>query len=130
MNMKELLEKLAPLETTEPSDFLAHLKYRRENRAWLRKSGIIALKVLRALRAQGLSQKDLAEKMGVSPQQVSKVVKGQENLTLETIAKLELALGIRIIDVDVYSKLEEKPKESDEIADINVPEEKSPARKK
>lgn len=45
-----------------------------------------------------LSQKQLAERMDVSPQQISKIVKGQENLTLETISNLEIALGIQIID--------------------------------
>jgi transcriptional regulator with XRE-family HTH domain len=42
--------------------------------------------------------------MQVSPQQISKIVKGQENLTLETIANLEIALGIKIIDVDFNNK--------------------------
>jgi len=36
--------------------------------------------------------------MNISPQQISKIVKGQENLTLETISNLEIALGIQIID--------------------------------
>jgi len=36
--------------------------------------------------------------MNVSPQQINKIVKGQENLTLETITNLEIALGIQIID--------------------------------
>ncbi len=36
--------------------------------------------------------------MNVSPQQISKIVKGQENLTLETISNLEIALGIQIIE--------------------------------
>ena len=55
------------------------------------------MQVLAALKTQGLSQKELAERMGVSPQQVSKIVKGQENLTLETISKIEMVLGITII---------------------------------
>jgi transcriptional regulator with XRE-family HTH domain len=52
---------------------------------------------LDALKAQGLTQKDLAERLNVTPQQISKIVKGEENLTLETITNLELALGIHII---------------------------------
>jgi transcriptional regulator with XRE-family HTH domain len=46
-----------------------------------------------------MSQKELAERIGVSPQQVSKIVKGNENLTLETISKLEAALGVPLIEV-------------------------------
>jgi len=56
------------------------------------------VRVLDALKAQGLTQKDLAVRMNVSPQQINKIVMGQENLTPETIYSLEITLGIRIID--------------------------------
>lgn len=46
-----------------------------------------------------MTQSELATKVGVSPQQVSKIVKGKENLSLETITKLEAALGINIISI-------------------------------
>lgn len=93
---KEMNEQLARIATGKynwPED----ARYRRENRAWLRKSGSIALKVLKELEQQGLTQKDLANRMKVSPQQVSKILSGRENITLETITKLETALGIVII---------------------------------
>ena len=70
---------------------------RRKNHAWLRYSGYIALRVLDRLEELGLSQKELAEKMGCSPQYVSKLVKGSENLTLETISKLEECLELDLI---------------------------------
>lgn len=38
--------------------------------------------------------------MDVSPQYVNKIVKGKENLSLETIAKIEEALGISLISVE------------------------------
>jgi antitoxin component HigA of HigAB toxin-antitoxin module len=98
--MSKLIDQLSKLESNIPSTLMEKVKYRRENRHWLRKSAVIALKVLKALKEQNLTQKDLAEKMQVSPQQISKIVKGQENLTLETIANLEIALEIKIIDVD------------------------------
>lgn len=46
-----------------------------------------------------MTQTDLAEKMGVSRQQISKIVKGHENLTFETIDKLEKALNIKLITI-------------------------------
>ncbi|ARM32013.1 hypothetical protein B9H02_10585 [Prosthecochloris sp. HL-130-GSB] len=79
-------------------------KWRKENRAWLKRSQAIALRVLRSLRSRKMSQKDLAEMMGVTPQHISKIVKGRENLTLETIAKLEGALGIALMDVPCYEE--------------------------
>ncbi len=96
--MSNLKKKLATIADERPSRWKEKAKYRRENREWLKKSVAIAVKVLDALKAQQLSQKDMAELLRVSPQQVNKIVKGQENLTLETISNLEIALGIKIID--------------------------------
>jgi ribosome-binding protein aMBF1 (putative translation factor) len=98
--MSNLNEKLSKLASNQPSDWKAKAKYRRDNRVWLKWSAAIAVKVLDALKAQGLTQKDLAERMGVSPQQISKIVGGQENLTLQTIIQLELILGIHIINAN------------------------------
>lgn len=98
--MNNLNKKLSALASGKPSDWKAKAKYRRDNRDWLKKSAAIAVKVLDALKEQELTQKDLAERMGVSPQQVNKIVRGQENLTLQTIIKLELILGIHIINAN------------------------------
>lgn len=92
------LEKLYNLVTTDNSNILEELKFRQANRAWLEKSADIALKVIRELRERKMSQTDLGKIMGISPQYVSKIVKGNENLSLETITKIELALGIQLIN--------------------------------
>ncbi len=71
----------------------------RLNKTWLNYSGKIALRVLSAIEdTPGMNQRKLAELMGVTPQHISKIVKGQENLTLETIGKLSEALQIELID--------------------------------
>lgn len=49
-----------------------------------------------ALEEQNLTQRQLAERMGCSAQYVSRLLKGEENLSLETIAKLEHALNVSI----------------------------------
>jgi transcriptional regulator with XRE-family HTH domain len=41
--------------------------------------------------------KDAAERMGCSQQYVSKILKGRENLSLETLAKIEDALNLRLV---------------------------------
>lgn len=41
----------------------------------------------------------LAKELGISPQLVSKYVKGEENFKLETICKLENVLGVELITV-------------------------------
>jgi ribosome-binding protein aMBF1 (putative translation factor) len=67
------------------------------NRQWLRVSQDIAFDILEKLDDLGWSQKDLAEKMGESPQYVHKLVKGSENLTLETLVKLQTLLDIPLL---------------------------------
>lgn len=73
--------------------------YKPENRGRLRKSMSVALRILDILDERGLSQQDLANKLGVKRQQVNKILKGQENLTFETIDKLERVLGIELVQV-------------------------------
>lgn len=73
-------------------------QWRRENRRWLRYSGYIALTVHNRLEELGMSQKELALKMNCSPQYISKLLKGSENLTLETISKLEQNLRVNLVE--------------------------------
>ncbi len=90
------IDKLNNLATNK-SNWLEEAKNRQKNKEWLKYSQKIALKVLRTLREKSIKQKELAAMIGVSPQQVNKIVKGKENLTLDTISKLEQALEINLI---------------------------------
>ena len=63
----------------------------------LKESQRIALKVLLKLDELGWTQKDLATKMSVSPQQVNKIVSGKENLTIETQIQLQNILDIPVL---------------------------------
>ena len=99
MTRDEILAKLDKIVSKEPSKWLEHFQYYEDNEKWLKRSGYIALAILTALDDQGISQKALADRMGISPQQVNKWVKGSENFTFETIAKLEEALNIELMRV-------------------------------
>jgi len=107
--MKKTDKELSVLEQHEIKTLWREkAQWRRDNRRWLRYSGYIALSVLNRLEELSLSQKQLSEMMNCSPQYVSKLLKGSENLTLETISKLEDCLGIDLINtalcsVDGYS---------------------------
>lgn len=69
---------------------------------WVENSRYIA-NVVRALaKKHGMTQAVLAEKIGVSQQYVSKLLKGQENLSLDTISRLGNALGVNFIASDLY----------------------------
>ena len=99
----ERIEKFLALVSDEISGFEKKALWRKANKNWLDKSSLIALKILRAITDQKSSQKELADKMGVSAQYINKIVKGSENLSLETISKLEVALGIQLIEIAGYS---------------------------
>ena len=89
-------EKFNKIATTINTSILEEIQFRNANREWMRRSNRIAAKVLMALKEQNLSQKRLANRMGVTPQYINKLVKGKENFTLETCTKLEAFLGIQI----------------------------------
>lgn len=94
MNNKEKLKHVVnDLDDT----LLDEIQGRLCNKSSILASKKIALKVLLKLEELGWTQKLLAEKMNVSPQQVSKIVKGSENLTLETLVKLESILQIELL---------------------------------
>ena len=79
------------------SDAIAKNKERIKHREMLRESRKIALKVLMKLDELGMKQRELAELMQVSPQQISKIVSGNENLTIETQIKLQNILKLPIL---------------------------------
>lgn len=93
------IEKLLQVATPVSEQTKAEVAFRKENKEWLRKSGKIALAIRRELRVQGMSQQDLAAKMALSPQYVGRILKGRENLTLDTISKLEAAVGKQLVTV-------------------------------
>lgn len=96
MSNKETFKALVSQEDTNAVE---ELKARIARRSHTRYSKKIALSILIRLDELQWRQKDLADKMGVSPQQVNKWVKGNENFTLETLGKLSEILGVELIQV-------------------------------
>lgn len=92
------LEKLNRILSNKKSTWQEEAKWREKNEAWLTYSFQIAMRILETLRNRLMTQKELAMKMNVSPQFINKVVKGKENLSLETITKLEKALEIKLLE--------------------------------
>lgn len=100
-------EKFLNLVSAEKSNTLQNLKERKKNRAMLRESQSIAFKVLMRLESLKWTQKKLAEKLEVTPQQVSKIISGKENLTLETLVKLQNVLEIPLLFTAVERAFDE-----------------------
>lgn len=95
--MSKTEEKLKNLAAqNSPSNWKEKVAYRKENKAWIRKATRISLRILDALDEKGWSQAQLARALEVTPQQVSKIVKGENDFKLSTISKLESVLGIQL----------------------------------
>ncbi len=108
---KKTLDFLKDHQSETPSRWREEAEWRRDNWSWLQHSQKIAVKVLLQMKQKGLTQKVLAERMGCTQQYVSKILKGKENMSLDTLSKLENALGITIINderVTPYPKMEEE----------------------
>ena len=98
--MSELKKKIADLVSeSSQSSWKEKVAWRKANKAWLRKSAAISLRILDALDELNWNKAKLAQEMGVSPQQVSKYVKGEENFKLETLCNLEKVLGIALVTI-------------------------------
>lgn len=104
MKNETLINKLDQIAQTDNS-WKNDAVFYDDNKEWLELSADIAIRILSTLRANKTngkypnSQKQLAELMGVSSQQINKILKGNENLTLRTINKIEKTLNIRLIEL-------------------------------
>lgn len=56
----------------------------------------IAVEFDRALRAQNKTRKEFSQKLGVSPAMITKVLRGDANLTIDTMVKLAEAAGCHL----------------------------------
>lgn len=102
MTQEEAINRLSRYQSDTPSSWRKEEEKRLKAKSdgWLQYSRKIAIKLAIAMKQQNLSRQDVAERMGCSPQYVSRLLKGEENLSLETICKLENALNISILQYE------------------------------
>jgi len=92
-------EKFLALVSKEETKTVERAKARLAKKSYSKLSNQIAFEILERLDALQWKQVRLAEEMKVSPQQVNKWVKGNENFTLETLVKLSEVLGVELIGI-------------------------------
>jgi len=102
--MKTNLEKLNSIIKSDAKETREWIKKRNKNRKALRASQKIALHIRKRLEELKWSQKDLAEKMDVKPQQVTKWVSGKENFRLDTIMRLSEMLNVDLISIKSFNQ--------------------------
>ena len=94
--MSTIEERLRNHAPATPSRWREKAEWRQQNKSWLRYSQLVAIRMLEQMETENLTQKALAERLGCSQQYVSKILKGQENLSIETISKIEEALSLEL----------------------------------
>lgn len=77
-----------------PSRLAEEAAWRKENAGWLRWSRQLAVTLIGYMQDNGLKRADVAALLGVSPQYVSKLLSGTENLSFKSVAHIEDKLGI------------------------------------
>jgi ribosome-binding protein aMBF1 (putative translation factor) len=97
--MTDTKKSIKDISIPSYENWMEKVAWRKANKAWLGKSADIALRILDALEELNWKKAKLAQEMGVSPQQVSKYVKGEENFKLETLCNLEKVLGIELVTI-------------------------------
>lgn len=81
-------------QSGEQSTFAADAQWRQENASWLKRSRGVALAIIDFMQENNLSRSDIAERLGVSPQYVSRILSGKVNFSFKSIAEIEDRLGI------------------------------------
>ena len=88
------------LSTTTMSN-VQEVSNRQDIKDWKECSQRIAAIMSGRMSEFGMTQRKLGKKMDCTQQYISDILKGQRNMTLETICKIENALGIEIINMNI-----------------------------
>lgn len=93
---KEAFMKLVTVDPEGQERFWNKLKWRLDNRYWLNKTVKIAIKILREIRIMKITKEDLAIVSDISIERMTEIVKGQADMTLSEIARIENVLNIKL----------------------------------
>lgn len=75
----------------------------RSNRRNITRAQAFALELMDYMDVHNIKQVDLANEMGVTAQQVNKILRAKANLTFETLDKIADALGVKISSPKIMS---------------------------
>ena len=97
--MNGTIDFLKQHESKTPSRYQENAEWRRENREWLKWSRDVALSLIDYMETNGINRNGLAERLGVTPQYVSKILSGKVNFSFKSIAEIENNLTIKLIRI-------------------------------
>jgi len=74
-------------------------KWNRDHADALLDYATIAMRIADAIKEKNMKQKDLAQLLDVTPQALTRIMKGRQNLTLQSIRKIENILEIKLVTI-------------------------------
>lgn len=84
------LDFLKSHQSEAPSRFVENAAWRKENASWLRWSRKVVLAIIDYMQENGLKRADVAKRLGVSPQYVSKLLSGPRTSLLKALLILRI----------------------------------------
>lgn len=97
--MSRTIDFLKQHESNASSRFQENAAWRHENREWLKWSRDVALSLVDYMETNGINRNGLAERLGVTPQYVSKMLSGKVNFSFKSIAEIESRLSIKLLNI-------------------------------
>ena len=97
--MSRTIDFLKQHESKTPSRFQENAEWRRENREWLKWSRDVDMSLVDYLEPNEINRNGLAERLGVTPQYVSKMLSGKVNFSFKSIAEIENKLSIKLLSI-------------------------------
>ncbi len=76
-------------------------KWRSDNSGWLLLSQRVSIAIFQYMHANNLTRNELAAKLDVTPQYVSKLLSGKNNFTFEKICELKEKLQIESLNISI-----------------------------
>lgn len=97
--MNTTAERLHKFKSSTPSQWRQQAKTRLTNQNERRKARKIAMQMLDAMDAQGMTEPVLAERLGISATELSSLLKGHKLPTSVMMSSIASALGITLTSV-------------------------------
>jgi len=97
--------KLKKLASKEKSNWAKKAQWRIDNESWLATSNIVALHLLSYKRHNNITTNELSKRLNISVEKLKLILKGNENLTLKTIAKIEKEINFKLLYVAHFSRI-------------------------
>ena len=130
MKEEKKIEKFEALISNEESTFLQESKEIIKDEEWLVASAGVIFMLLDFMESQTpkMKKKELAAELEVSPQYVGKLLRGEENLTLQTMTKIAHVMGMTFSELisDLGKQLSDE--EIEEVPDHQFCHEERPGR--